>query len=131
MTASESISEQATRVHTKYPDIKIGVYRNGIKAVNIFSGQREKLDDPACAHLSVAPDCTASSPPLAHAQRLSPMVRASRSCRRKLVRTVPRLPTRRLATQPLVQGPDTQRPMRQRRVHHPALHLRALLWAVA
>lgn len=47
MTASESISEQSALVYKKFPGVKIGVYRNGIKAVNIFSEQRRKLDDPA------------------------------------------------------------------------------------
>ena len=49
MSVSDSIAEQAARVHSKYPDTKVGVYRNGIKAVNLFAAAREKLDDPAYA----------------------------------------------------------------------------------
>eukprot|EP01052_Picozoa_sp_SAG31_P047697 SAG31_NODE_9663_length_1245_cov_0.717277_1_plen_216_part_10 len=49
MTVSESIATQAAAAHARFPDTKIGVYRNGIKAINMFSGQREKLEDPAYA----------------------------------------------------------------------------------
>eukprot|EP01047_Picozoa_sp_COSAG01_P106982 COSAG01_NODE_36040_length_523_cov_1.023585_1_plen_137_part_10 len=40
MTASESIARQSAMVHAKSPDVKIGVYRNGIKAINLFAEQR-------------------------------------------------------------------------------------------
>ena len=47
MTASETISTQAQLAHAALPSAKIGVYRSGIKAINLFAEVREKLDDPA------------------------------------------------------------------------------------
>ena len=47
MTTSETISTQAQLAHAALPSAKIGVYRPGIKAINLFAEVREKLDDPA------------------------------------------------------------------------------------
>ena len=49
MTAAETIAHQSALVHSWDPTVKVGVYRNGIKALNWFSEQREKLDDPQYA----------------------------------------------------------------------------------
>lgn len=47
MTASEAIATQSEMVHARFPEAKIGVYRNGVKALNWFSEIRAKMDDPA------------------------------------------------------------------------------------
>lgn len=47
MTVTGSIAEQAALAHAKFPSAKIGVYRNGIKAVNMFETERTTLDDPS------------------------------------------------------------------------------------
>lgn len=47
MSTSETISTQAQLAHAALPSAKIGVYRPGVKAINLFREVREKLDDPA------------------------------------------------------------------------------------
>jgi hypothetical protein len=139
MTVSEAISHQAALAHARFPETKIGVYRNGIKAVNIFAENREKLNDPQFSGWFGKTDGAESVAPttycydaFSHASATDwSLLRQACASGCAPHSPIPRVPEWWLAKEPLVQGCDAYRPVRERSLHHATLHLREVLRPLA